>query len=142
MSISRPITKTTIATAAWGWPITDEVNRLTALTAASAWTQVTFQNGWANAYGSSPVQYRKVGDMVQLRGMASGSTLRVAAFTMPTGFRPPQDGAGFSIPGNPNGGGWVSAYLNAGSNGVMAVDGMVTAASYLVNFYVQYSTTP
>lgn len=56
--------------------------------AATAWTAPTFTNSWSTYGGAfqSP-QYRKVGDMVQLRGAMTGGT--GTAFTLPTGFRPP-----------------------------------------------------
>lgn len=55
----------------------------------TTWTAVSFTNSWAN-YGSGyqTVQYRKVGDEVQLRGVMKLGSL-AAAFTLPTGFRPP-----------------------------------------------------
>src|SRR5436190_3119179 len=38
----------------------------------TAWTGVTFQNGWQNFGGGWPsAQYRKVGDQVYLRGLIS-----------------------------------------------------------------------
>lgn len=54
------------------------------------WTAVTFQNGWVNyGFGFQVAQYRKVGDMVQVRGFIKSGTGVTAAFTLPTGFRPP-----------------------------------------------------
>lgn len=91
MAIVRPITKTLISSATWGVPITDEVNRLSPLVdgrTPTVWTGVVFQNGWATAGGWQPGQYRKVGDVVQLRGNITG-TAPATAFTLPTGFRPP-----------------------------------------------------
>jgi hypothetical protein len=58
----------------------------------TAWTAVTFENGWANKGGSDQVcQYRKIGDIVYLRGTMTKSavTYGQAAFTLPIGFRPP-----------------------------------------------------
>lgn len=56
----------------------------------TAWAAVTFTNSWVN-YGSGfqEVQYRKVGDMVQLRGTMKNGTTAGPAFTLPVGFRPP-----------------------------------------------------
>lgn len=60
--------------------------------AVTAWTAVTFQNSWVNYGGTDQVvQYRKVGDTVQLRGKAKNGTMSSAAFTLPAGFRPPAD---------------------------------------------------
>lgn len=91
MAIARPISKTIISTTAWGIPITDQVNANAADIAAmkpTAWTNLTFQNGWA-ASGGSVCQYRKVGDMVQLRGLIGGGPTGVSTIaTLPVGFRP------------------------------------------------------
>ena len=57
---------------------------------STGWTAVTFQNSWANyGAGYQGVEYRKVGDMVQLRGVLNtAGTSATAAFTLPVGFRP------------------------------------------------------
>lgn len=72
--------------------ILDEIDTLQALTTPTAWTNVTFSGTWVNSgSGWQDVQYRKLGDMVQLRGSCtlgaavSGTTI----FTLPVGFRPP-----------------------------------------------------
>lgn len=58
----------------------------------SAWTAVTFTNSWVNFGGTDQVaQYRKVGDVVELRGSIKTGTIGNAAFTLPSGFRPPAD---------------------------------------------------
>lgn len=93
MPITRPVTKTIISSPAWGIPITDQVNANTTDIAnlkPTAWTNVTFLNGWLN-YGSpyQVVQYRRVGDIVSLRGIAKGGAAFVPIFTLPVGFRPP-----------------------------------------------------
>jgi hypothetical protein len=101
MAINRPVTKTIISTTAWGIPITDQVNANTtdiaALKAVPAWTGVTFSNGWSNfGTGYQLAQYRKVGDMVYVRGTITGGAAGTIAFTLPTGFRPP---ASMGFPG-------------------------------------------
>ncbi|MET0786841.1 MAG: hypothetical protein ABWY25_09060 [Paenisporosarcina sp.] len=55
--------------------------------AATPWTNANFQNAWVNVGGYQPMQYRKLMDMVQLRGTITGATAGVA-FTLPAGFRP------------------------------------------------------
>lgn len=63
---------------------------LETLTAPSTWTAVTFQNSWMDyGAGYQTVQYRKVGDIVYLRGLMRNGTLAAVAFTLPVGFRPP-----------------------------------------------------
>lgn len=55
----------------------------------TAWTAVTFQNGWQNYGGNQNCQYRKIGDRVYLRGMMKSGSLNNPAFTLPVGFQPP-----------------------------------------------------
>jgi len=92
MAIVRPTTKTLISTTNWGIPITDEVNRLTTLTGGNvptAWTPLTLLNGWLNYGGSYDIaQYRKIGDIVQIRGVINSGTIGSPAFNLPSGFRP------------------------------------------------------
>lgn len=69
------------------WKIGDGAATWTAL---SAWTAVTFTNAWVD-FGApaNVVQYRKLGDIVYLRGGMKTGTINTAAFTFPAGFRPP-----------------------------------------------------
>lgn len=92
MAINRPITKTIISTTAWGIPITDEVNRIASLTDSrtpTVWTNLTLGNGWTSTGSNGVPGYRKIGDMVYLRGMISGGANSTTCATLPTGFRPP-----------------------------------------------------
>jgi hypothetical protein len=53
------------------------------------WQAVTYENGWTDYSASEPVGYRKVGDIVYLRGRPSGENMTgLTAFTLPVGFRP------------------------------------------------------
>lgn len=55
-----------------------------------AWIAVSFSNSWVNYGGSTQaVQYRKIGDMVYIRGAGKTGTINTTAFTLPTGYRPP-----------------------------------------------------
>ncbi len=60
--------------------------------APSAWTAASFEGTWVN-FGSTfqTVQYRKVDDIVQIRGLAKDGTIGSVIFTLPAGFRPPAD---------------------------------------------------
>lgn len=55
------------------------------------WIAVTFENGWANRGGTDQAcQYRKIGDIVYLRGTmtkTSGLVYGQSAFTLPVGYR-------------------------------------------------------
>lgn len=59
---------------------------------ATAWTAPTLLNSWVNFGGTQQVaQYRKIGDIVYLRGLIRFGTINLPAFTLPAGFRPPAD---------------------------------------------------
>jgi hypothetical protein len=56
-----------------------------------AWINVTFQNAWVNFGGTwQTVQYRRIGDLVYLRGVAKSGTVGAGTpvFTLPVGYRP------------------------------------------------------
>jgi len=103
---------------------------------ATAWTAVSFSNSWVN-YGSGfqEAEYRKVGDMVQLRGNIKGGTLDAAGFTLPVGFRPPATVAG---PGNGAGTFLIACALEIGSDGVVTI--LATNAA-LVSYVFSFSVT-
>lgn len=50
---------------------------------------VGFQNGWANFAGPWPASFRKVNNIVYLRGVIGGGAFAVPAFALPVEFRPP-----------------------------------------------------
>lgn len=56
---------------------------------STSWTAPTLTNSWADyAAGVVATGYRRVGDVVHLRGAIKSGTLAAAAFTLPVGFRP------------------------------------------------------
>lgn len=91
MAITVPVVGQEISAGTFGIPVATEVNRLTTLTAPTAWTNPVYTNGWAGltSSGIQPAQYRKIGDIVYIRGNIYGGSLGVSAFTLPVGFRPP-----------------------------------------------------
>lgn len=60
--------------------------------ASTGWTAASLLNSWQN-FGApwAGAAYRKVGDIVYLRGLIRLGTMNTAAFTLPSGFRPPAD---------------------------------------------------
>ena len=56
-----------------------------------AWITPTLLNSWATLGGGQPAQYRKIGDIVYLRGLIGGGTVgpTTPAFMLPVGYRPP-----------------------------------------------------
>ncbi len=56
----------------------------------TAWTGVTYVNSWVDhGAPNQGVQYRKIGDLVYMRGSAKNGTLNGQATTLPAGHRPP-----------------------------------------------------
>ena len=57
------------------------------------WTPVTtFTNSWVNYGGTyTPAAYRKVNDLVYLRGLIKNGTISTPAFNLPVGYRPAWD---------------------------------------------------
>lgn len=122
---------------AWGNAVADAVNANTTARTPGAWTALTLTNGW-QSYGSGyqVAQYRKVGDMVQVRGLVKNtgisppSTLAV----LPTGHRPPanlqfaQEGSG------------AHAFVEASSGGNLNFMGPAPGQTAL-NINFQFSVT-
>lgn len=92
-----------------------------------AWTAPTLAWSWVN-FGAphQDVQYRKVGDLVQIRGLMKNGTMAAPAFNLPAGYRPPKDlffavvSAGAPAVMNVEAGGNV--YPSTGSNTWFAVN--------------------
>jgi hypothetical protein len=104
-----------------------------------AWINVSFQNGWVN-YGSvyQTVQYRKVGDMVQIRGLAKSGTIGQVIFTLPGGYAPLAS-LQFAVD-NAAKYGMVEV---TSTGGVVLNASVVGANNIVVNFNpIQFSVTP
>jgi len=69
-------------------------NGTTTLNGDTGWVGVTsFGSGWENYGGAyAPVAYRKIGNVVHLRGLVRNGPHATPIFTLPTGFRPPFPG--------------------------------------------------
>lgn len=89
----------------------------------SNWADVTLANSWvAHADWSGQVpQYRKVGGVVELRGLVENGTLAAAIFTLPSGHRPeaPED---FVVSTVGDDGSFVPAFLSISTAGVVMVE--------------------
>ena len=100
----------------------------------TAWIAPTLLNGWVNYGAPNQVAgYRKVGDLVFLRGTVKSGTVGTGTpvFTLPAGYRPPVQYAR-AVPSN-NALGRVDVYVNGnvvvnfGSNLWVALDGYVVS---------------
>lgn len=101
----------------------------------TAWTSPTMQNSWV-AYGApfGGAEYRKVGDMVQIRGVIKSGSTTATMFTLPAGYRPPYrvqfacaagGGAYGSFAVDPDG----TVVHQVGSNASMALQCMFSVTS-------------
>jgi hypothetical protein len=84
---------------------------LQATTAGLAWVSVTFNTGWGDTGGGNQTcQYKKFGDFVFLRGLATRSSgVLTTMFALPSGFRP---AAGLRFP----------ALTDAGAHAAVTID--------------------
>ncbi len=65
---------------------------LRATTSTTPWVAPTLLNSWVNyATSSQAAEYRRVGDRVEVRGFIKNGTVPAAVFTLPEGFRPPNE---------------------------------------------------
>jgi hypothetical protein len=69
-----------------------------------AWTAPALTNGWVNFDGGTQFTaagYRKIGDLVFLKGLIKTGTINTAAFTLPVGYRPPANsGVAYGVASN------------------------------------------
>jgi len=86
MPIDIPVSQTKIASSSWGIPITDEVNRLTAVSTPTAWTKPTYLNGWSDYTSTRVLRYRKRGDLIDIYGLCKGGTNGSVIFRLPYTF--------------------------------------------------------
>lgn len=111
------------------------ITALQGVTTPTAWTATpAFQNGWAN-YGSGyqVAQYRKIGDIVYLRGFIKGTVNANTIFILPAGFRP----VAYVHTIGPNGsaGGWSQIRVGPGGDLVnMIGDGSTWVSIDMVSF--------
>lgn len=98
----------------------------------STWVVATMLNGWSYFGGGySLVSYRKMGDVVQMRGVAKGGTIGAPSASMlllPSGFRPPAAMMFAVIAGNTLGRINVNSdgncYCEIGTNTYVSFDGI------------------
>lgn len=62
--------------------------RTNTIAAEEQWITPTLTNGWSNVAGYRPLQYKRNGTRVMVRGSMQSGTAATAAVTFPAGFRP------------------------------------------------------
>jgi hypothetical protein len=112
------------------------ITTLSTQSLTTPWTGVTFQGGWYQYPDPqfAPVQYRKIGDIVFLRGLTAGGTPTLPIFTLPAGFRSPYT-LHVAFASNA-----AAVYGHVKNNGEVTPSGGATAWVDLSS--VQFSTTP
>lgn len=103
------------------------------------WTPVTYTNSWVS-YGSpyGGVEYRRLGDVVQLRGSMKNGNNQQSAFTLPVGFRPTTYPLTVNVT-NWNSSAPVAGHAQIGTNGNCV---MFLSSTVEVGFATQFSLTP
>ena len=108
---------------------------LETLTATTAWTGVTFTGAWVNFGATSVVEYRKVGDVVTIRGLCKSGSGDI--FTLPVGFRPLSGNQVFAVDASAN----AHARVDVSSAGVVTYRGGGTGSTYLSLNGISFSVT-
>jgi hypothetical protein len=86
MAITVPQPGNDIDAVLFGQPVANQLNALV----PTVWYNLVYSNNWsARTDIGQGAGYRKIGDIVYLRGLIAYGTVNVAAATLPTGFRPP-----------------------------------------------------
>lgn len=131
MAITVPTPNTMIDANTFGAPVANQLNALV----PTAWTFAPLTNGWVHQSGEE-CKYRKVGDVVQLRGRVGVGAMGII-FTLPVGFRPPitQEFAVASVVT----GGWTIGVIQVGPDGVVYALAGSNSAMTLNN--ITFSTT-
>lgn len=108
--------------------------RANGVTSPSVWTAPTLINSWTNIGGGfRPAQYRKVGDIVYIRGVINGGVLGATAFVLPLGFRPLGDGG--ATPLHLPGGGGTYCDITVFADGSVIPNVGSTAAMWINVFF-------
>jgi hypothetical protein len=84
-----------------------------------AWTTASYASGWSDGGGNSVRSYRKIGDLVFLRGRpwsAAAFSANATIFTLPSGYRPPATFGAICFAGN-----YGKARIQISTAGVVSV---------------------
>lgn len=101
--------------------------------AGFGWVDATLTNSWTNYLaGTVLAAYRKVGDVVELRGTVKSGTSGAPIFTLPDGYRPPlqeifyvhASPGGARLDVTPGGAVQVAAYVSSGTNALVSLAGV------------------
>ena len=102
-------------------------------TGGAVWIGATLTNSWTDYLsGTGVAQYRKVGDVVELRGTVKSGTSGAPIFTLPDGYRPPLQEIFYvyALPGGArldvtsDGAVQVAIYISSGTNALVSLAGV------------------
>lgn len=138
MALTRPVTKTVISATDFGQPVYDWITART----PESWSNVTFINGWSNYETGSydSCQFRKVGDMVNIRGFIKGGTSNSVVFTLPVGYRPLKN-ISFPISGPPLNINAFTPSISVQFNGNVAIYDVASGPVSVALGFIQYPIT-
>jgi len=105
--------------------------RLIQTPAEEQWITPTLGNSWANIATYNPVQYKRVGSKILIRGALQSGTAASVAFTLPAGFRP-LNNTGFAASNGSTGSVWVTV----STAGAVTVTTSTTTHLGILEFYV------
>jgi len=104
----------------------------------TAWTAPTLLNSWV-VWGAGSFQipqYRKIGDMVQMRGSVKGGTIPSVILTLPVGHRPPNNILVPIVAAS------TAAYVVVGSDGTVNFPSVGGWTNSNVSLCCSFSVTP
>lgn len=107
----------------------------TSIPITTAWTNATLLNAWVVYNVGTFVQYRKIGDVVEVRGLVKSGTTGTTIFTLPVGFRPPGASSAM-LPCIANG---LIARLDVSNNGNVSIS-TGNGNAYLSLDIIRFST--
>lgn len=85
MPLKRPVAGDPVVVEDFGQPVYDYI----VANQPTAWVNMTYLNSWRTYPGYQALQYRKIGDIVYLRGFVQSPGTATAMATLPSGFWPP-----------------------------------------------------
>lgn len=107
----------------WVDAVTNTIIELQTAALAGVWTAPVLSGTWLNFGGIYQIaQYRKIGDVVELRGVVKSGAASSSVFTLPAGFRPPAANQFATVAGGAFG------YITCRSDGTVTADVGSTAS--------------
>lgn len=134
MPFTRPVAGVPVTVEDFGQPVYDLIK-------PTAWVRPTLLNSWTDKTTTGFVAYRRVGDIVYLRGYVGGGAVSTAIYALPAGFRPPYSVSVASVSYSVSGL-WGSAKLDINTDGNIVMSSLSQSSTReYVNLECQFSVT-